>query len=956
MRSSLCHDIILPALKLHIGGVTMTDIQQRTAAKHFAEYWKGKGYEKGESQKFWLSLLSDVLGVEHVAEFIEFEDQVRIDRTSFIDGFIPSTHVLIEQKSLGKSLTAPILQSDGTQLSPLQQAQRYVFALLKEKGRQALPRWLVLSNFEEFRVYDLDHPHNEAQIIKLADLPDEYYRLKFLVDTGNETLKKEMELSLKAGELVGRIHDRFLEKYNDPMAKHTQRSLNILCVRLVFCLYAEDAGLFGKKDAFSEYIAQYEPKDIRRALIDLFKVLDTPYENRPDLYLSEELEAFPYVNGGLFQDENIVIPQLTETLKSILLESSHFDWAKISPTIFGAVFESTLNPETRRSGGMHYTSIENIHKVIDPLFLNDLKTELAEIKNIAVLSERTKRLKQYQQKLASLTFLDPACGSGNFLTETYVSLRRLENEVLLELHKGQIIFASEETSPIQVSISQFYGIEINDFAVTVAKTALWIAESQMMKETEDVVLMPLDFLPLKTNASIVEGNALLVDWDRIIRKDQLNYIMGNPPFVGYSLQTASQKEDILSVYIDEKGKTYKTAGKIDYVAGWYFKAASFMQNTNIRTAFVSTNSITQGEQVASVWKPLYDRFGIHIDFAHRTFRWDSEANIKAHVHCVIVGMSCCTNNNARLLYFPNNIQEVHNINAYLIDAPDIFIESRNTPLCAVPAMVYGNKPTDGGFLFLTPEEKECFMASEPEMAVKYVRKIYGATEYINSIERYCLWLVNAVPSDIRNSHFIRERVEKVREFRLSSTKEATQKSASTPSLFQEVRQPDSEYILIPRHSSEMRKYIPFGFVSPEIIVNDAVQIIPNAGLYHFGILMSNVHMAWVRAVCGRIKSDYRYSKDVVYNNFPWPQATEEQKAKIEQTAQAILDARSLYPNSSLADLYDELTMPAELRTAHQNNDRAVMAAYGMSVKDTTESSCVAELMRMYQQLASLENK
>ena len=504
----------------------MKDAEKIAAAKDFAAYWKDKGYEKGESQKFWLSLLSDVFGVEHVAEVIEFEDQVRLDKTSFIDGYIPSTKVLIEQKSLGKSLTAPIPQSDGSLLSPLQQAQRYVFGLLKEKGRQAIPRWLVLSNFEEFRVYDLDHPQNEAQVIRLENLSEEYYRLKFLVDTKDENLKKEMELSLKAGELVGKIHDRFLEKYNDPMAKHTQRSLNILCVRLVFCLYAEDAGLFGTKDAFSKYIEQYEPKDIRRALIDLFKVLDTPYDQRPDLYLSEELEAFPYVNGGLFQDENIVIPQLTETLKNILIESACFDWAKISPTIFGAVFESTLNPETRRSGGMHYTSIENIHKVIDPLFLDDLKAELVEIKAIAVPAEKTKRLKQYQQKLAKLTFLDPACGSGNFLTETYVSLRRLENEVLLELHKGQIMLASEETSPIKVSISQFYGIEINDFAVTVAKTALWIAESQMMKETEDVILMPLNFLPLKTNANIHEGNSLRIDWQKLIASYMLSYIIG----------------------------------------------------------------------------------------------------------------------------------------------------------------------------------------------------------------------------------------------------------------------------------------------------------------------------------------------------------------------------------------------------------------------------------------------
>ena len=914
----------------------MTDVQQRAAAKHFAEYWQGKGYEKGESQKFWLSLLSDVFGVEHVAEVIEFEDQVRLDKTSFIDGYIPSTKVLIEQKSLGKSLTAPILQSDGSLLSPLQQAQRYVFGLLKEKGRQAIPRWLVLSNFEEFRVYDLDHPQNEAQIIKLANLPDEYYRLRFLVDTGNETLKKEMELSLKAGELVGRIHDRFLEKYNDPMAKHTQRSLNILCVRLVFCLYAEDAGLFGKKDAFSEYIAQYEPKDIRRALIDLFKVLDTPYEERPDLYLSEELEAFPYVNGGLFQDENIVIPQLTETLKNILLESSHFDWAKISPTIFGAVFESTLNPETRRSGGMHYTSIENIHKVIDPLFLDDLKVELAEIKTIVAPGEKTKRLRLYQQKLSSLTFLDPACGSGNFLTETYVSLRRLENEVLLELHKGQIMLASEDTSPIQVSINQFYGIEINDFAVTVAKTALWIAESQMMKETEDVVLIPLDFLPLKANANIIEGNALRMEWNRIITKDRLNYIMGNPPFVGFSMMSDEQKNDMHSLFGDVKN--------LDYVSGWYKKASDYIQDTDIECGLVSTNSITQGETVARI-QPFINFF---INFAHTTFIWDSEASVKAHVHCVIIGFSAKCRKE-RYLYSAGQKRKCTNINAYLLDAPNIIVTSRNKPLCNIPQMVYGNKPADGGYLIIEDEDYLPFVEHEPQ-AIKYIHPLLGATEFINNKKRWCLWLVGASPTELQKCPMVLDRIQKCKESRQNSIAAGIRKFAATPTLFAQITQPANvDYIIVPRHSSVTRKYIPMGFISANTIVNDAVQIIPGATVYDFGVMTSNVHMAWTRAICGRIKSDYRYSKDIVYNNFPWANPTKEQRAKIEQTAQAILDARALYPNCSLADLYDELTMPPELRTAHQNNDRAVMAAYGMSSKNTTESSCVAELMRLYQE-------
>ena len=925
----------------------MTDTQQKVAARKFAAYWKDKGYEKGQSQTFWLTLLSDVLGVEDVGSFITFEEQVKLDHTSFIDGIIPSTHVLIEQKSIDKNLKAAIKQSDGSLLSPFQQAKRYAAELPYSQR----PRWIVICNFAEFHVYDMERPGGDPEVILLADLEKEYYRLQFLVDTGSEHIKKEMEISLQAGELVGVLYDALLKQYKDPSSQSTLQSLNKLCVRLVFCLYAEDAGIFGGKSMFHDYLRDVPVSGIRRALVELFKILDQKPESR-DKYLADDnpaLAVFPYVNGGLFSDEDIEIPPFTEELKTLLLEnaSEDFNWSDISPTIFGAVFESTLNPETRRSGGMHYTSIENIHKLIDPLFLDGLKAEFAEIKEITVDRTRKAKLESFQMKLAGLKFLDPACGSGNFLTETYISLRRLENETLSLLHRGQIML--DVGDPIQVSIGQFYGIEINDFAVTVAKTALWIAESQMMKETEDVVHMSLDFLPLKSYGNITEGNALQVDWASVVPKHELNYIMGNPPFVGYSLQSKAQKNDILSVYVDEKGKPYKTAGKIDYVSGWYFKAAQLMQGTAVRTAFVSTNSITQGEQVAGVWKPLYERFGIHIDFAHRTFRWDSEASIKAHVHCVIVGFSNAPNPAPKRIYTTERYQEVENINPYLLDAPNVFIDSRTNSICNVPQMVYGNKPTDGGFLFLSPEERDELLKREPGTE-KFIRQIYGATEYINNKARYCLWLVGASPAELRKSPFIMERVEQVRQFRLNSTKAATQRSADTPTLFQEIRHPDSEYIIIPCHSSETRRYIPFGFVSSNILVNNAVQLIPGGSIYHFGILTSNVHMAWTRAVCGRIKSDYRYSKDVVYNNFPWPTPTDTQKAKIEQTAQAILDARTLSPESSLADLYDELTMPLELRKAHQDNDRAVMQAYGFSVRDMTESICVAELMRMYQSL------
>ena len=927
----------------------MTDAERRSAAAKFAADWKGRGDEKQEIQRFWMSLLQNVCGVEQPTSAIEFEKRVEVDNsdgtttTKYIDGYLPATRVLIEQKGVKIDLKKGERQSDGAMLTPFQQGRRYGGYLPQPEQ----PRWIVVCNFQEFHIHNMSRPNDEPEILLLSDLEKEFHRLDFLVDTGKEHIKKEMEVSLQAGELVGVLYDALLKQYKNPDDPETLKSLNKLCVRLVFCLYAEDAGIFGGKSMFHDYLEHHRTED-RRALINLFRVLDQDIPQR-DKYLDDDLAAFPYVNGGLFADEDIEIPRLGDDVIDLILHrgSEDFDWSAISPTIFGAVFESTLNPETRRSGGMHYTSIENIHKLIDPLFLDGLKAEFEEIAALTVEKTRKAKLEAFQRKLAGLKFLDPACGSGNFLTETYISLRRLENETISLLHRGQIML--DIGNPIQVSIGQFYGIEINDFAVTVAKTALWIAESQMMRETEDVVHMSLDFLPLKSYANITEANALRVDWTEVVPKHELSYIMGNPPFVGYSLQSKEQKEDILSIYVDEKGKPYKTAGKIDYVSGWYFKAAQFMRGTSIRTAFVSTNSITQGEQVAGVWKPLYDRFDIHIDFAHRTFRWDSEASLKAHVHCVIVGFSVAPNGQERRLFTSERMQVVENINAYLLDAPDVFIDSRSAAICDVPQMVYGNKPTDGGFLFLTAEERDELLQKEPETE-KFVRQIYGATEYINNKARYCLWLVGASPAELRKSTFIMDRVEKVKQFRLSSTKAATQKSAETPTLFQEIRHPNSEYIIIPRHSSETRRYIPFGFVSPKIVVNDAVQIIPGAGLYHFGIMMSNVHMAWTRAVCGRIKSDYRYSKDVVYNNFPWPTPTAEQKAKIEQTAQAILDARVLYPDSSLADLYDETTMPPELRRAHQMNDKAVMLAYGFSVRDMTESKCGAELMRMYQKL------
>ncbi|MBE7014608.1 MAG: class I SAM-dependent DNA methyltransferase [Ruminococcaceae bacterium] len=918
----------------------MRDKEQRTAIKKFVEYWSDKGYEKGESQPFWIELLGNVFGVENPAHYIKFEEQVHLDHTSFIDGFIPSTHVLIEQKGAGKDLRKAIKQSDGSSLTPFQQAQRYSAVLPYSKR----PRWIITCNFEEFLIYDMEKPTGEPESILLKNLEKEYYRLQFLVDAEDENIKKEMEISIQAGDIVGMLYDELLKQYLNPNNEDSLKSLNMLCVRLVFCLYAEDAGIFGGHNKFHNYLKNVSAKDARRALIDLFKVLDTKPEER-DPYMDKALLDFPYVNGGLFADENIEIPQLNEKILNLILEkaSEDFDWSGISPTIFGAVFESTLNPETRRSGGMHYTSIENIHKVIAPLFLDELREEFDSICSIKVGKVRENKIEAFREKLASLTFLDPACGSGNFLTETYMSLRRLENEALLELTGGQMLL--DLGNVIKVSIGQFYGIEINDFAVTVAKTALWIAESQMLKETESIINMDLDFLPLKSYANIVEGNALRIDWESVVPKNKLNYIMGNPPFVGARLMSKEQKEDLLTVF----GAKWKNAGNLDYVSCWYKKSVDLMEETSIRTALVSTNSVVQGDSVAILWKQLFEK-GVHIDFAHQTFHWESEANNKAQVYCVIIGFSIAVLNRKKIIYSSERPMIAANINAYLIDAPNTFIESKSLPLCNVPKMDFGSMPNDGGFLSnYSRDEKDMILNNYPE-AEPMFKKIVGAQEFINNTERYCLWLKGISPKDIKQIPPIIHAVENVRQVRSNSNREATRKLAETPTLFGEIRQPETDYLLIPSATTQKRKYIPIGFMNKDVISTNLNLIISNANLYHFGVLTSNVHMCWMRAVCGRLGDNYRYSIKIVYNNFPWPTPTAEQQAKIEKTAQAILDARALYPDCSLADLYDELTMPPELRKAHQENDRAVMQAYGFDVKSTTESSCVAELMKMYQEL------
>ena len=935
----------------------MAHLSQKKAAKDFTAKWKGRGYEKGESQPFWIELLQKVLQVEDPFSIISFENRVKLSNTSFIDAYIKPTHVLIEQKSIEKDLRSPIPQSDGTTLTPFRQAKRYA-AELPYSDR---PRWIVICNFREFHVYDMENPQGEPEVIFLKDLEKEYHRLSFLVNDSNAHIKKELEVSIQAGEIVGVLYEKLLAQYIHPENPDSQKSLNKLCVRLVFCLYAEDAGIFGTKNMFHDYLSRFSEVEFRKALIELFKVLDTSPEDR-DPYMDDSLAAFPFVSGGMFAGD-IEIPRITEEIRGLILQkaSDDFDWSLISPTIFGAVFESTLNPETRRAGGMHYTSLENIHKVIDPLFLDDLKAELADIKAEKVIRTKKEKAQQFQDKLASLKFLDPACGSGNFLTESYTCLRRLENEAIKILYEDRVIGGFVD--PVKVSIYQFFGIEINDFACSVSQAALWIAETQMLQETDEIVGYDIEPLPLKDYNNIHEGNALRMNWNDVVSASEVNYIMGNPPFVGFTYMGPEQKKDVDVLFPGIKN--------VDYVSCWFKKACDFTRGTTVESAFVSTNSICQGETVGRMWESL----DVVINFAHKTFVWDSEANEKAHVHCIIVGFSHYLRPHRRL--FENGIsKECANINAYLIDAPSILIKSRNKPLFDVPPMIYGNKPADGGYLILTTEEKDDLVRQEPA-AREWIHVLIGGTELINNKPllndkiRYCLWLEGISPAELRSLPMVLERVAGCKQARLNSPAAAIRRFAETPHLFAQRTQPDIakldsdgnpivsdsvfdfKNLLVPRVSSERRQYVPMGYVGKDVVTNDQVQIIPACSLAYFGVLMSLVHMSWMRSVCGRLKSDYRYSKDIVYNNFPWPTPSDAQKEKIEQTAQAILDARALYPEASLADLYDELTMPSELRKAHRANDAAVMEAYGFR-KDMTEPEIVAELFKMYKELT--ENK
>ena len=939
-------------------------LTQKQSARKFVEYWIfQRGSEKGEDQQFWNSLLGEVLGLEDVKSHVQYQVPVPMKGTTkFLDAWIPETRVLIEHKSRGVNLDAPQAGHNG--LTPYEQAVEYDNArAFDEKAR-----WIVTCNFDEFRIYDRAKPLAPPLTLKLANLPKEAYRLNFLVNPKEKAVDRELEISVQAGRIVGELYDAFLKQYGNSDAK-TLAALNRLCVRLVFCLYAEDAEIF-PKDCFRRLVEASDARRLRSDLQRLFITLDTPLEKR-DAYLEKEFQVFPYTNGGLFRDAaETDIPSLTEDIRKLLIGATQFDWREITPTIFGALFESTLNPVTRRAGGMVYTSVENIHKVIDPLFLAELTRRVNETASLTPSSSTEKKLRALQDEIAALMFLDPASGSGNFLTETFICLRRLENKIISALQQGQREFDLGTT--VKVSISQFHGIEINDFAVSVAKTALWIAEAQMLKETAEILHREPDYLPLKDYDGIIEGNALRMEWPRT------NYIMGNPPFVGARMmsQGSEQKKDIEDLF-----GNIKDVQDLDYVCGWYKKAVMM----GARCAFVSTNSICQGAQVPILWGELIGKHGVTIDFAHQTFRWDNESTEKAAVHCVIVGFHAqgISGEGNKILFSPSPTI-VDNISPYLTPGQSVFVIAAKDAAAGLPKMNFGNQPRDGGHFVLTPEERDTILAAEPEI-VRWIRPYIGAEEFIKGKMRYCIWLKGASPADIAHSKTLYARVAAVREFRLASKAKTTNGYAKVPHLFAQITQPDGmPFLLVPCVSSERRRYIPIGYMDAESVASNAVQILPNATLYHFGVLTSSVHMAWMRTVAGRLKSDYRYSKELVYNTFPWPEVGErgtgngeiQKKLQISKTpsnesnnsatlrlcvknnsvssvvknisstAQAILDVRANYTDCSFAELYDENLMPADLRKAHAANDRAVLAAYGLK-SDTPEPEIVAHLFKLY---------
>jgi hypothetical protein len=803
----------------------------------------------------------------------------------------------VEHKSRGRDLD-----------KATQQAKDY-FPNLKE---HELPKYILVSDFHRFRLYDLDT--DETKEFELKGFVDHVHLFGFMAGYEKRVYKDEDPVNIKAAELMGELHDRLKE------IGYTGHDLEVYLVRLLFCMFADDTGIFNK-GIFWEYIdlhTKEDGSDLAMHIASIFHILNTPNERRLK-NLDENLAQFPYVNGKLFE-ETVQPAAFDKQMREMLLEACAFDWGKISPAIFGSMFQAVMNQTERRNLGAHYTSEKNIQKLIKPLFLDDLYAEFEKVKS------NRNRLNELHQKIANLHFLDPACGCGNFLIITYRELRDLEILILLELNKsGQLV--TDVSSIIQVDVDQFAGIEYDEFAVRVAEVAMWLIDHQMNVKVGNEFGQYFVRLPLKKAAKIVHGNSLRIDWESVVEKEKLNFILGNPPFVGSKMMNEIQRDDLLGIFNDAKG-----AGVMDYVSAWYVKAAEFIQSTNIQVAFVSTNSISQGEQVGILWDVLFNEYKIKIHFAHRTFKWANEARKNAAVYCVIIGFANFDISEKRIFEYedikgePLEIQ-AKNINPYLVNGTDTTIPRRQNPLSNIPSIGIGNKPIDGGnYLFTTPEKEE-FIKIEPQSA-KWFRRWVGSDEFINNRERWCLWLGDCPPNELKQMPQALKRIEAVKKVRLESKSIPTQKLAQTPTRFHVENIPIKEYLIVPKVSSERRKYIPIGFSDSNTLSSDLLFVVSNSSLYHFGILTSEMHMTWVRYVCGRLKSDYRYSKDIVYNNYPFPEnANDKQKQKVEIAAQAVLDTRAKYPDSSLADLYDPLTMPPDLVKAHQALDKAVDLCY-----------------------------
>lgn len=915
--------------------VNWRDIQEKAEA--FVHEWKGTTDEDKWAKPFWTQFFNEVFGIRTRSLGI-FEERVKLlsGRSGKIDFFAPN-RFLVEHKTQGRDLSAAFTQ-----------AADYFDALSEDEK----PRYIIVSDFARFRIYDLEAPaHGRETEFPLVELPRHVKDFHFLTDEKVINYKEEDPINVRAVRAIGKLYEALKESNYPP------ESISPLLTRLVFCFFADDTGIFNRNDLrrYLEHNTKEDGSDIGAHLSSIFQVLDTP-EDRRQHTTHETLAAMPYVNGGLF---NVALPAVfaSRAVRDTIILCIQFDWSRVSPAIFGSMFQSVMNEKERHDLGAHYTSEENILKVINGLFLGGLKAELAAAKN------NHDKLNALWEKVANITLLDPACGCGNFLVIAYRELRAIENEIIARLHgkadKKSVAHADTHVRMdlggvdlkriSRLSVEGMHGIEIEPFPAAIAQLSLWLMDHMMNVELGRIFGKPLVKLPLTEAPHIVQGNALTLDWEAVVPKERLSYILGNPPFLGARVMSEEQKADMAAAFSNVRG-----LGELDFVTAWYKKAAEYIQGTVVECAFVSTNSVSQGEQVAILWGILAP-LGVHILFAHRTFKWSNEATGKAAVYCVIIGFSLREPENARLFEYEDIRGEaeeklVPHINGYLVAAPDVLIGSRRNPLSVVPDAVFGSMPNDAGqFLFDDEAEKDAFLAKEPD-AAKFVRPLVSAKEFLQGGQRYCLWLKDASPEEIRLLPEVRIRVENVRLQRETSTRNETRELARTPYLWGEDRQPNTDYILIPRHSSENRRYLPMGFFSSDVIAGDTCITVPNATLYHFGILESEMHMTWMRAVAGRLKSDYRYSKDIVYNNFPWPDATDAQKQEIEAAAQAVLDVRAAHAGQTLAALYDPLVMPPDLLKTHKALDKAVDQAYGKK-SFKSESERLVFLFDLYGKLA-----